>query len=352
VKARSAAPSLTCPAPRDVWSELVDASPEALAFHTPSWIDALCASGRYEDASRLHETFGGEPLVVPLVRRRGVPRALAVEASLPYGWGFGGVLAAQPLHARDLTAVVAELAAERRLRLSLRPNPLLAPLWDAAASAGATRVPRTAHVLDLADGFVEVWERRFRGRTRTKVRKGEKSGLEIECDRAGALVDDFYGLYVRSVDRWARRSREPLALARARARRREPREKLARVARHLGEACEIWLARLEGRPVAGIVVLRSRLAASYWRGAMDAELAGPTCANYLLHARAIEAACQVGCRSYHMGETAPSSPLAQFKRSLGAREHAYAEYRFGSLPLGAPALLRRGTAASAKVRAT
>jgi hypothetical protein len=319
----------------------VSASADALAFHTPAWLDAICESGRYEDASRLYETSDGEPLVVPLVRRSGLPRALAVEASLPYGWGFGGIVTGRALVASDVAAVVGDLADERRLRVSLRPNPLVAPLWDAVAPPGAKRIPRAAHVLDLAGGFSEVWEHRFPGRTRTKVRKAEKSGLVIECDRAGARADVFHDLYQRSVERWARRGREPLALARLRARWREPREKLERVAKHLGRACEIWVAWHEGRPAAAIVVLRHASAASYWRGAMDVELAGPTRANYLLHARAIEAACRAGCRYYHMGETGSAASLAEFKRNFGAREHAYAEYRFERVPLTRLASLAR-----------
>jgi lipid II:glycine glycyltransferase (peptidoglycan interpeptide bridge formation enzyme) len=108
---------------------------------------------------------------------------------------------------------------------------------------------------------------------------------------------------------------------------REPEEKLRRVAEHVGTACQIWVAWLDGRPAASIVVLRHGRSASYWRGAMDTEVAGRTQPNYLLHARAIEEACRAGCRHYHMGETGASKSLAHFKSRFGARPYDYFEYR-------------------------
>jgi hypothetical protein len=68
---------------------------------------------------------------------------------------------------------------------------------------------------------------------------------------------------------------------------------------------------------------------------MDTEVAGRTQPNYLLHARAIEAACDAGCRYYHMGETGQSKSLAQFKSRFGASSRDYSEYRIERLPLTA-----------------
>jgi lipid II:glycine glycyltransferase (peptidoglycan interpeptide bridge formation enzyme) len=94
----------------------------------------------------------------------------------------------------------------------------------------------------------------------------------------------------------------------------------------------IWVARYEGRPVASIVVLQDGNA-SYTRGAMIKDLAGHTKANDLLHWLAIRAACEAGCRDYHMGESGRSSSLAQFKKKFGARPVPYSEYRIERLPL-------------------
>ena len=93
------------------------------------------------------------------------------------------------------------------------------------------------------------------------------------------------------------------------------------------------MAWVDGKPAASIIVLTFGPNAYYWRGAMDKELASPTRANYLLHARAIAQACRDGCRYYQMGETGFGAGLAQFKAGFGARPREYVEYRIERLPI-------------------
>jgi hypothetical protein len=323
---------VTSPAPRAVWQEVLKADAQALVFQTPAWLDCICALGGYEDASRLYETPGGRRLVLPMVRRKGLPAALTSQASLPLGWGIGGLVASGPIEADDVAAVFADLAGRAVLRTSLRPNPLDAEVWAAARPPGVIAVPRLAHILDLDGGFERVWAKRFASETRTAVRKAERSGLVVECDTSGKLVPVFYDLFRLSIDRWARQQHEPRPLARWRGRRRDPLCKFQLVAQALGAACRLWVAWRDGRPAAAILVLQGANA-SYTRGVMDKELAGPSQANVLLHRLAIEEACRAGCRYYHMGESGPSVSLAQFKRRFGANAHGYAEYRLERLPI-------------------
>jgi Acetyltransferase (GNAT) domain len=323
---------VTSPAPREVWQEVLKADAQTLVFQTPAWLDCICALGGYEDASRLYETPGGRRLVLPMVRRKGLPEALTSQASLPLGWGIGGLVAPGPIEAEDVAAVFADLAGRAVLRTSLRPNPLDAQVWAAARPPGVIAVPRLAHVLDLEGGFERVWAKRFASETRTAVRKAERSGLVVACDTSGRLVPDFYDLFRLSIDRWARRQHEPRPLARWRGRRRDPLRKFQLVAQALGAASRLWVAWHDGRPAAAILVLQGANA-SYTRGVMDKELAGPTQANVLLHRLAIEEACRAGCRYYHMGESGPSPSLAQFKRRFGANAYGYAEYRLERLPI-------------------
>ena len=75
--------NVVSPAPRELWSQVVKASPEALAFHTPQWLDCICATGVYEDASLAYEMVGDRKFILPLVRRTWLPPPLTTEASLP-----------------------------------------------------------------------------------------------------------------------------------------------------------------------------------------------------------------------------------------------------------------------------
>lgn len=320
---------VTSPAPREPWEATLASDPNALVSHTPAWIDCICAYGGYEDASRLYELAGGRRLVVPMVRRRNLPGPFAWEESMPPNWEAGGIVASGGVRPGDVAAVVEDLSGRAVIRTSLRPSPRDAPQW-AAARPAAAKVPRLAHVLELEGGFGAVWKRRFTGSARTAVRKALRSGLTVERDTSGRLVPVVYELFQRSIDRWASAQNEPRALARLRARCRDPRRKFEHVARTIGEACRIWVAWHEGQAAAAIVVLQGSNA-RYTRGMMDKDLAGPTRANYLLHQLAIEEACEAGCRFYDMGDSGSSASLAQFKTRFGASPQPYVDYHIERL---------------------
>jgi glycosyltransferase involved in cell wall biosynthesis len=324
---------VTSPAPRESWEAAVASDPNALVFHTPQWLDCICAYGGYEDASRLYELPRGRSLVLPMVRRRALG-GLDSEASLPPTWDPGGIVAPGGVRVHDLIPVFSDLAGHVAVRTSLRPSSLDARAWAAARPPGVVAVPRLAHVLELESDFERVWTKRFTGTARTAVRKAERSGLTVERDTSGRLVPTVYELFERSLVRWAQQQHEPLPFARWRRRRLDPIRKFELIAQTLGEACRIWVAWHDGRPAAAILVLQGRNA-SYVRGMMDKELAGRTRANYLLHRLAIEEACVAGCRYYDMGESGSSPSLAQFKTRFGARARPYAAYHIERLPITA-----------------
>lgn len=329
-----APPTVVSPAPSAAWRELVAADPQAMPTQSPEWLDALCADGRYVDASRLYRTADGGSALLPLARRAHRPPHAAGRESMPNGWGFGGLLSDREVTPGLVATVLDDLRGEPALRIHVRPNPQHADAWARAARGrtGVSTRPACAHVLDLSGGFDVVWRERFRSQTRTQVRRAEQLGVEVETDTTGRLLPELYRLLELSTDRWAEHQHEPSRLAHLRLHRRDPLHKFATIADLMGEGCRVSVAWYQGKPAAAILVLRGRNA-HYTRGAMDPELAGPSQANRLLHKVAIEDACRAGCASYHMGESGDSDGLSQFKSRFGAVATPYAEYWVERLPL-------------------
>lgn len=321
---------------REAWTRVLPQDPLAVVSQTPAWMDAVCASGRWKDVTRAYVADDGRELVLPLARWNWSVDGLPVEASMPFGWGTGGLVCpgASP-SAAEVAAVAADLGRRRPLRATLRPGPATDEPWAAGIPEDATRTHHMSQSVDLSGGFEEVWSSGFNNNVRRNVRKAERGGIDVQWGEGARLVGVFDGLYRASVDRWAERQHEPRALAQWRARRRDPSSKFEAVAERLGPACRIGVAWRSGEPAAAIVVLSHGAHSTYWRGAMDQALAGRTGANELLHRMAIEEACEAGRRWYHMGDSAPSSSLAEFKRRLGAREEHYTGYRLERWPLSA-----------------
>ena len=323
------------PAARGVWNRVLARDPHATVSQTPAWMDCVCASGRWSDVTRAYLADDGRELVLPLAGWRRSTRAFPLAASMPFGWGMGGLVCPDGrLSAADVEAVLADLSRERPLRTTLRPGPLTEQAWEAGVPGPTIRTRHMSQSLDLSDGFAEV-SGRFSSSVRRNARKAERGPITVEWDEGPRLVPVFDALYRTSVARWAEQQHEPRTLAQWRARRRDPPSKFRQVAERLGTACRIGVAWRSGTPAAAIIVLTHGEHSTYWRGAMDEALAARTGANELLHRTAIEEACRAGRRWYHMGDSAPGSSLAEFKRRLGAEEEHYSGYRLERWPLSA-----------------
>lgn len=322
---------------RGVWEEVLPTDPTALVSQTPAWLDCLCASGRYEDATRAYRTADGRTLVLPLARLRKLPAVATMESSMPFGWSTGGlVCSGGRLGPEDVASVTEELLSRRPLRMAVRPSPAADHVWAAGAGSRFLRTRHMSQTLDLREGFDHVWKHKFSKGVRGRCRKAGRKELSVEWDDTGGrLIPVFDALYRKSVARWAEQQHEPLRLARWRAERRDPQSKFQVVAERLGAACRVWVSWHSGEPGAAIVVLSHGGHSTYWRGAMDREVVASTGANELLHQLAIEDACRAGRRFYHMGESAPGSSLARFKRGFGADEAHFAGYRYERVPLSA-----------------
>jgi hypothetical protein len=270
-------------------------------------------------------------VVLPLVKSTdGGGLGSGIRSSMPSGWGFGGPIADGELSPATLAAILRDLSASGAVQIRIRPNPLTADLWT-RVSGPMLRVPRYAHVLDLAPGVDALWDGLHKERRRG-IRKARRKGVEVELDTTGRLLPVYAELHRLSVDRWAGQQNEPVLLSRWRSRRRSPIASLQAMADHLDGGFRLRIAWHKGRPVAGSVVLMG-VNAHYTRGAMDRELAGPLCANDLLEWEAIDEAAGAGCGHFHFGESSPGSGVATFKERFGATGIAYEEVRLERLPL-------------------
>jgi hypothetical protein len=319
---------------RAAWLRALPKDPNALVSQTPAWMDCICASGRYVDASRAYRAADGHELVLPLARRRLAGRAGPVS-SMPFGWGTGGLVSSRGwVSADDVAGVVADLERQLSILIAVRPSPATAEAWAVSVPDGAVRTPYMSQTVDLSGGFDEVWNG-FAATVRSHCRKAGRRGVTAERDDTGRLMPVFDALYRTSVDRWASQQHEPRVIAHWRAIHRDPPEKFRAVAQRLGRACHVWVAWRAGEPIAALVVLAHGNHTTMWRAAMNKEAVRGTGATELLHQLAIEEACTSGRRFYHLGDSAPCSGVARHKRGYGATDASYAGYRLERLPVTA-----------------
>lgn len=145
--------------------------------------------------------------------------------------------------------------------------------------------------MDLDRPFDEL-HARFSKMACKAIRKAVKEGVTVESATGAVHVRDFYALYEGWIERRAHERHLPVSVARQRDYANEPLERLLVLAHALEPSFRVWLARLDGVPIAAMITLIQGDHALAWRAASNKELAGPTRANDLIHRHAIEYACE------------------------------------------------------------
>jgi hypothetical protein len=172
---------------------------------------------------------------------------------------------------------------------------------------GATRV------LELSMPFDRMWETVFCKQHRRKIRTALKRGVHVGVDVSDAGIEAYYPLYVESCRR--------LELAHT-----EPIEYFYDLKAALPAFYSLWLARVDGQTVAGLIVL-IRGCKVYAYQMSSSERHWDLYPNHLLFSTIIEHACAIGAEYIDFLPTGFASGPETFKERFGARRLPYFVYR-------------------------
>jgi SAM-dependent methyltransferase len=309
---------VTCllPAAEGAWRDLLADRSEALVFHHPAWLRALCSAQGYEPlVLGHHDATGALDGVLPLVARRGwiTGRRLV---SLPHT-PVAGPIAANRETAVALFSAALEHARERGVRLELKTgNGVLDE-----ACAGIRRIPwSTTFVLELPDNGDDIRFGTGRNHRRLawRVRKAEREGVKLRDADSEADLRRWYDLYLEAMRVHAVPPR-PLRFFLA----------LWSGLRPAG-LLRLVLAERDGRLLAGSIFLLFGSTMSYAFNGRRAD--GAASSNDLIQWHAIHEAVRAGFHRYDLGEVERGNPgLAQFKAKWGAASEPL--YRYLDPPL-------------------
>jgi hypothetical protein len=310
------------------WDALVDASDEAWLWHRFDLQDALETWPDSTDESfALSDPEEGQ--AAALVPLRCVTKRLAGLLPVYVLESLGGVAFGKALGERRRRAILAVVrdyfAARMRKGICLEARiflPAMAPAWRAEncprinplLEMGCDNTLTQTWVVDLRGGREAVWKQ-MEGRARTAVRKAEKAGVTVR--EAGP--DDRHIYY--------RLHRETYC----RTRVRPHSENYFSILwdRFLSKGlARVWVAELDGEPVAAENFGIYKQAAIYWTGAASTK--GLECeANSLLQWTAMQWMIDNGIEWYETGEGFPQysagkyKGISDFKKSFGGSLYPY-----------------------------
>ncbi len=249
----------------------------------------------------------GTIALFPLIRVARRFAALSMALGMPLGWEGTPVAAQGEVGAAHI----------RGLFRARGGRGLLALHGGAGSSPPAVgRVTHSyTHKLDLTLGYDALWTESFSSACRNKCRKAMRAGIEVHRDAGQEAVDAYYILYAAAARRWGY-SEPPY-----------PR-RLFEVL--LGsEAAELWLAHLEGRVIAGALMVRGSDDLTSFSTAYDREHAAYGAGN-LVTSVAVKSACERGIAYHDMGASLGLRDVEVFKEAFGAGRHGFRNVELSS----------------------
>lgn len=285
------------------WYRHLAERPQAAFCQTPAWGRLVREVWGGETTAVLQPTPDGQEALVPLVSRRLAGRTLRWTVSGDTGV-YGGPLLRAPMPAGAWPAFWQDLAREHgAMTLFVPPG----TTWEPPARGSA--IVRQTHRLDLSVGTD-----RYSRSLKRRLAQARRLGVTVEAGGA-ADVAAYLRLYADTLDRWGERTSW-----------RRPARFFHALWHHGQPHVTLWLARLSGRPVAGI-----------WTATFGAEthyLAGATAADgleaggsHLLLDHAVRTAAEAGGRVFDFGASGGWPGLIRFKAGFGATPAPYGEVR-------------------------
>lgn len=185
------------------------------------------------------------------------------------------------------------------------------PASDANGLSGFKTIPMATQIIDLS-GVTrsDLWDG-LSASTRRNVRRAQKSGVEIVESSGSDHVDQFFGLYLNSMKRNRALAKIGKSFVRA---------SLSMKGDHV--ACTALLARLQGVPIAGVLILDAEKGSYYLMGGSRSDMLEYR-PNDFLFWHAIDRSLGRGSKWFDfLPSGSAGQELVRFKAKWGARSAA------------------------------
>jgi CelD/BcsL family acetyltransferase involved in cellulose biosynthesis len=233
------------------WDDLVARHPRATAFHRRGWLEALKHTYGYEPLV-LTSASAGEPLTDGIVACRVSSWLTGTRlVSLPFADHCDPLFGESGEEVLSFDRLVEDWTGQKYKYLEFRPLRACASLRNQFQPFESFYF----HELDLTPGLGQLFKALHKDSIQRKIRRAEKEQLSYEAGRTEELIKEFYDLQLVT----RRRHHLPP----------QPKSWFQNLAKHMGEAIQIRVARKNGSAIAAILTLWHRSTVIYKYGCSD-----------------------------------------------------------------------------------
>jgi CelD/BcsL family acetyltransferase involved in cellulose biosynthesis len=292
------------------WDDLVARHPRASAFHRRGWLEALRLTYGYKPLV-LTSASAGERLTDGVVACRISSWLTGARlVSLPFSDHCDPLFGDSSEKSLPIDLLVDEFAGQRCKYLEFRPL----RAWASLPNRFHPSESFYLHELDLGPSLEQLFKGLHKDSIQRKIRRAEKEQLSYESGRTEELVEAFYRLQLVT------RKRHHLPP--------QPLDWFGNLAKCMGDALHIRVARKGGAPIAALLTLRHGSRVIYKYGCSDGafhQLGGMP----FLFWRLIEESKAAGAEILDFGRSEMNNEgLIAFKGKFGAEKRTLTYYRY------------------------
>lgn len=286
------------------WEKIVRGSEGAYFFHTPMWANILEHIYGYKTATCLYEIDGVE-ILVPMMKLKW--RGFYNYVSMPMG--YGGIFSMSEISPYMIELIFNHIK-QRLSGRSLVFWILFHPFSDISIPININPYIISVesdlhytHILPLRDEFENIWKYKFTHSARNRIKKAEKSGVEVFLGTKASDYESYYKIYLDSVNRWKSDHYYPLNFFMELLKYRDN--------------VKLWLASLKDDIIGGLIAFEygnniigfaQASLSNFWNYAP----------NNLLFKYVIEYANQKGFKYFDFGRSGNLLGVRRFKETFGA----------------------------------
>ncbi|MGZ7209601.1 MAG: peptidoglycan bridge formation glycyltransferase FemA/FemB family protein [Methanobacterium sp.] len=296
------------------WEEIILKSDNSSFHNSPLWAKVMEKTHNYRTATRLYD-INGKEILIPMMELNLNKFGLKRVVSMP-GNNDGGIFSESEITTDDSKAIVNDIVGGRNLSLiinllSKESFSQLKEEWKYKDDWNYT------HILDLeGKTFEDIWKN-YNGKTRTSIRKAEKTGVEV---RDATSLNDFkifYDIFSNASKKWGLETPP------------EPFQLLENVYKYGSDHVELSLAIKDDKIIAGLLSFLYSKTVNLYMSAFLPEY-GTFNPKRMLYSESIEYACQEGCEYLNMGPSGNIDHIGNFKEEFGAEKVEINKYRVHS----------------------
>jgi Acetyltransferase (GNAT) domain len=314
------------------WSELLQVHPMSSVFHTSGWLKALSMTYGYEVCA-LTTSKPGQPLGNSLVFCR-IKSWLTGSriVSLPFSDHCDPLVDNSQGFEELIGYLREDVKGGKAKYCELRPLETLDTNASKETGLGVTST-YCLHTLDLRPPLDELYRRFHKSCVQRKIQRAEREELTMQAGRSEEQLAMFYRLLVLTRRRHCLPP-QPLAWFR-------------NLIQTFGDGLLIRIALKGGRPIAGILTLRSKSSMVYKYGCSDSDFHNLGAMPFLFW-HAIREAKEQGASHLDFGRSETDNPgLISFKDNWGGTRRTLAYYRYPAVQSDAIKHSRVGAARKA-----